>query len=233
MKAPTVEGKHSLKAAMARIVYGFFGGFIAVVALLAVLNSSGTLLLTGNAAQYLGGIYLYVQTNLGASLYLFAAVTMGYVHALSKLYHLLGEESPEVDVVVSTEERVDLAVSLFFGIGVLWTAIGMRDALVTALGDMDATAAAAQGAWEILRRLVDGGILIALTTTIIGGFGGFAMRLFKVFLVGSRMKRFYENEAKDYEDEVVYRLTRIADLLESNQAGVAGNKSHVVDGAVE
>jgi len=61
-----------------------------------------------------------------------------------------------------------ISATLFFGVGVVWTAIGMRSALLSALGGLDQSAAAELGAFEILRRLVDGGILLALSTTIVG-----------------------------------------------------------------
>ena len=62
---------------------------------------------------------------------------------------------------------------LFFGIGVIWTAIGMRSALIVGLSDLDSAMAAQLGSFEILRRLIQGGILLALSTTIFGAVGGY------------------------------------------------------------
>ena len=68
-------------------------------------------------------------------------------------------------------------------LALFWTAIGMRSALVYALGDPETTAA--DGAFNLLRNLVDGGILIALSTTIFGGVGGYLMRVSKTVFVGN------------------------------------------------
>ena len=52
--------------------------------------------------------------------------------------------------------EVDIWINLFFGIGVIWTAIGMRGALLEGLGDLNSQSAARLGAFSILQRLVDG-----------------------------------------------------------------------------
>ena len=86
----------------------------------------------------------------------------------------------------------DVWTSVFFGVGVIWTAIGMRGALVQALaGDADPG-----GGVEVLERMVDGGILLALSTTIFGGVGGYLMRVWKTLTVGSELKRYYEREQR-------------------------------------
>jgi hypothetical protein len=84
--------------------------------------------------------------------------------------------------------------SLFFGIGVIWTAIGMRSALIHGLGDPGA--ATAGDAARVLERLVDGGILLALSTTIFGGIGGYLMRVAKVLTVGTDLRRYYDRTAR-------------------------------------
>lgn len=83
---------------------------------------------------------------------------------------------------------------LFFGTGVIWTAIGMRGALLFALGDVDATIQ--QGAFAVLKRMVDGGILLALSTTIFGGIGGYLMRVCKSILLGAALQEQYDRAAR-------------------------------------
>ena len=97
-----------------------------------------------------------------------------------------------VDAVAQHDHLTDVWTSLFFGVGVIWTAIGMRGALVQAL----APASPPGGGVEVLERMVDGGILLALSTTIFGGVGGYLMRVWKTLAVGAMLKRYYEREQR-------------------------------------
>ena len=107
-----------------------------------------------------------LQRNLQGSVIPFALVLAVYVSQLQRLQLLLREPQPVLDKVVRHEQLLDLSANLFFGIGVIWTAIGMRGALIHGLGAPVVSATA--GAFTVLQRLVDGGILLALSTTIVG-----------------------------------------------------------------
>jgi hypothetical protein len=50
-------------------------------------------------------------------------------------------------------------------------------------------------ALAVLQRLVDGGILLALSTTIVGGIGGYLMRTLKSLLLGARLNALYLRES--------------------------------------
>ena len=76
----------------------------------------------------------------------------------------------------------------------IWTAIGMRSALIFALGEPDS--AVQDGAFAVLQRLVDGGILLALSTTIFGGIGGYLMRVYKSIALGARLQQRYDAAAR-------------------------------------
>ena len=133
----------------------------------------------------------WVWRNLGWSLPVFAAVLALYVHSLDRLRSALRQAAPP-DEVSQADHLTDVWTSLFFGVGVIWTAIGMRGALVQALG-----APAGSGAGvEVLQRMVDGGILLALSTTIFGGIGGYCMRAWKAVVVGGDLKRYYDADAR-------------------------------------
>lgn len=88
-------------------------------------------------------------------------------------------------------QRASLLAACFFGVGVIFTAVGMRSALVGSLGQMDASQASEIGAYGILQRLIDGGILEALTTTIIGGAGGYLMRVSTLLMIGHPIQRLH------------------------------------------
>ena len=105
-------------------------------------------------------------------------------------------------VVNRTGLRAGVVVS-----GVIWTAVGMRSALQSALGDPDG--ALTDTASNVLRKLVDGGILLALTTTIVGGVGGYLMRLGKTVLVGAGLQDFYEETNRREMRELITATERI------------------------
>jgi hypothetical protein len=133
----------------------------------------------------------WARRNLGLSVLPFA-VTLGlYLHSLGTLARKLDQGAPQNEVG-QLEHLTDVWTSLFFGIGVIWTAIGMRSALLYAIGDP--AVAAEAGAFAVLTRLVDGGILTALTTTIVGGIGGYLMRVIKSSYLGNRLSHYYEQQ---------------------------------------
>ena len=75
--------------------------------------------------------------------------------------------------------------------------------------------AAQSGAFAVLGRLVDGGILTALTTTIVGGVGGYLMRVLKSSYLGTRLSRYYEEQEQRH-------AARVEDLLRDIRASLAG-----------
>jgi hypothetical protein len=152
----------------------------------------------------------WTRRNLGLSVLPFAVVLVLYLHNLRALQHRLADNRPQEEIA-QLEHLIDVWTSLFFGIGVIWTAIGMRSALLYALGDP--ATAAESGAYTILQRLVDGGILTALTTTIVGGIGGYLMRVVKSSWLGTRLSRYYE--AQD-----LHHAARVEQLLRDIHASI-------------
>jgi hypothetical protein len=128
---------------------------------------------------------------------------------LTRLNRLLDDLSAGFPQIVELDQLLDVWIHLFVGIGVIWTAVGMRSALQAALGDPGE--ALVDTAGSVLQKLVDGGILLALTTTIVGGVGGYLMRLGKTMTVGARLNGFYDaNNRREINEliEVTRRLDR-------------------------
>ena len=171
-------------------------------------------LLDGDAAEW-------VLMNLGHSVWLFASVLVLYTLHLRRLTRLL-RSAPAERQVAALDQLIDVWTQLFIGIGVIWTAIGMRSALQAAIGDP--SAALGDSAGNVLQRLVDGGILLALTTTIVGGIGGYLMRLGKTVLAGALLHEFYESVARADSLALLEKLTRIETIL-SDQATNRGEPS--------
>ena len=72
--------------------------------------------------------------------------------------------------------------------------------------------------------MIDGGILLALSTTIVGGVGGYLMRVYKTMVVGSELTRRYDEAARADTSEMRDSLKRIERHL-GDQADGAGDAS--------
>lgn len=167
------------------LIVGIVGG--SVLALFALGYGAGSL--TDPDGVGIGGAGAWLTANLGGSTWLFLAVLAAYGVHLGRLHDLL-EAEPSLREVAQLDQLIDVWIHLFIGIGVVWTAIGMRSALQAALGDTHA--AMNDTAGDVLERLVDGGILLALSTTIVGAVGGYLMRLGKSLYLGAALQAFYE-----------------------------------------
>ncbi|MCZ6711010.1 MAG: hypothetical protein O7B25_11660 [Gammaproteobacteria bacterium] len=153
----------------------------------------------------------WLDVNLGYSVWLFGVVLTLYVLNLRRLSQLLGDE-PSLKQIVELDQLSDVWIHLFVGIGVIWTAIGMRSALQAALGDPGQ--ALVDTAGSVLQKLVDGGILLALTTTIVGGVGGYLMRLAKTMMVGASLQDYYDQIGRFDTRELLRSTQRIEAHLE-------------------
>lgn len=154
------------------------------------------------------GLVQWIALNLGHSVWLFALVLVLYVMNLERLSRSL-ETHPEASEVVELDQLSDVWINLFIGIGVIWTAVGMRAALQAALGD----SSSGDSPEMVLRNLVDGGILLALTTTIVGAVGGYLMRLIKTLRVGARLAAVYEAQQARQLDALINATQRIEQRL--------------------
>jgi len=198
---------------MAAYLKGALVGMVSALVLLYLLNITGFIAVSAMGGFSLVPFLQWCYSNLGLSVIPFSAIGLAYGIYLKKFLSFLKIENPEAKAVFALEEKIDLLINIFFGVGVIWTAIGMRNALLASLGNMDAETAAQKGAFYILTQLVEGGILLSLSTTIAGGVGGYVMRLVKAWGAGSLMNAFMDRQADEQSREVLDRLDRIAGLL--------------------
>ncbi len=169
---------------------------------------------------FTGGGWLVDSVNLiisylGHSMLFFIPVFLGYCFFFARLKACLARYEADPENFDQAEDvrfyngGMELFITLFFAIGVLFTAWGMQNALVSALGNVSKAQAGEMGAWGILKRLVDNGILVALWTTIVGGAGGYLMRLVKYIFVGKALIR-YTSRVQDAERKDFFeKLTSI------------------------
>ena len=196
---------------------GFFSGALGVLligaALIYMLNMSEVVSISVLKIPSVQHALGWTYDNLRLSVIPFFLTALCFAGSLMRLRRLLSDPAASADKVAQTEHLVDIWINLFFGIGVIWTAIGMRGALLEGLGDLNSQSAARLGAFSILQRLVDGGILLALSTTIFGAVGGYALRLIKSLTVGTRIKAYYNRLALQQAESVQHVLQSIDDRL--------------------
>ncbi len=202
---------------MKPILTGSILGALLTMIMLYLLNMSGMVVVTGPPGSWIKNMLHWSYANLGLSIIPFTIVAVTYALQLSRLRDLLSHNDPAAEEVEDAESKLSLMIGVFIGIGVIWTAIGMRSALLHSLNGMDAQTAAARGSWYILTRMVDGGILLALSTTIFGGIGGFCMRIIKSWSIGSELSRFYQQNYSRPAVEARRLLEEIRDRLDRQQ----------------
>jgi len=200
---------------------GFSGGFITgalgalflAIVLLYVLNMSEVLAISMLDVPSVQRLLSWAYENLRLSVVPFFLTLVFYTGALWRLKHYLRDHGISAEKIAQADHLVDIWINLFFGIGVIWTAIGMRGALLEGLGNLNAHSAAKLGAFSILQRLVDGGILLALSTTIVGAVGGYLLRLVKSLTVGTQVRAYYNRLANQQADAVNAVLKSIDEQL--------------------
>jgi hypothetical protein len=186
------------------------------VALLQALFLADVIVPTREAAEALA---LWTAENLGWSAPLFAMLSAVYCVTLAVLGRRLARGAP-AEHVAQLDHLAELWINLFFGIGVIWTAIGMRGALLYALGDPESLAR--DGAFTVLERMVDGGILLALSTTILGGAGGYLLRTLKAAALGGALRDCYAAAARHEGRAIVRSLRDIETRLDAHAVRPAG-----------
>jgi hypothetical protein len=130
---------------------------------------------------------LTLYRHLEFSLVPFALLFVLYFYLIVALRRLLKDQRTPLYKLTFRDRLLNLTISSFFGVGVICTAVGIESALFQALAGFNPTVPSAdQSPWSLLERLVNGGLVLALSTTIFGGVCGYGLRLLKVMLVGSR-----------------------------------------------
>jgi len=192
------------------LLAGALGTLLGGAALLYTLARLNVIRLQDTVISAPGDWLAWAYTNLGSSIPVFAGLLLAFFVTLGRLRRSLDDDKP-VDRIVQLDQLTEIWTTLFFGTGVIWTAIGMRSALIFALGDRDV--ALQEGAFAMLERMIDGGILLALSTTIFGGIGGYLMRVYKTVTLGSRLQQRYDRAARADTSEMRESLQRIEQHL--------------------
>ena len=193
------------------LLVGVLIGLVSGFAVVLILVMTGAMDIFSNIPNIIDALK-WIYINLRLTVVVFPIVLIFFFYFLKKLNQALDEQEPSADRISHLNSLVNIFISLFFGVGVIWTAVGMRDALIEAIGNLDEKKAAAMGAWKILSRLVEGGILMALSTTIVGGVGGYLMRIYKTVRVGQKLNKVLGGRS-DHADRILTSLEEIRDSL--------------------
>jgi len=199
------------------LLAGALGTLLGGAALLYTLARLNVIRLHDTVISAPGDWLAWAYTNLGSSIPVFAGLLLAFFVTLGRLGRSLDDDKP-VDRIVQLDQLTEIWTTLFFGTGVIWTAIGMRSALIFALGDRDV--ALQEGAFAMLERMIDGGILLALSTTIFGGIGGYLMRVYKTVTLGSRLQQRYDRAARADTSEMRESLQRIEQHLGHRRSAI-------------
>ena len=188
--------------------WGFVSGLICGTALMviALVAAEQQAFPYAQAVTQTASVWSWITLNLGHSFWLFSLVLLLYAVNIGQLHRLLIVD-PNSRRITQLDQLSDVWMHLFVGIGVIWTAVGMRSALQAALGD--SPVAIVDSADAVLRKLVDGGILLALTTTIVGGIGGYLMRLVKTVLLGTRLQELFDRQQRSDVQALLEATQRI------------------------
>jgi hypothetical protein len=212
---------HPATVFSAGFIAGALGVLVIGAAVLYMLNMSEFVAISVLKIPSVQSLLKWTYENLRLSIIPFFLTLLLYAGSLIRLKRYLKDQRTAMEKIAQSEHLVDIWINLFFGIGVIWTAIGMRGALLDGIGDLTAQSAAQLGAFMILKRLVDGGILLALSTTIFGAVGGYLLRLIKSLTVGTQVKAYYNQLAEQQADSVHNALqsidTRLGRLVEFSE----------------
>jgi len=189
---------HGIFVVALLLVVGFYTGFITFI----------------NRFPNLSSNFNFIYGALGSSIIFFILDMWIYFISLLRLKKYLSESDY---IRAGYWQKInDLSISVFFGIGVIYTAIGMQGALSESLSGLDEETAKGLGPWGVLRRMVDGGLILALMTTIVGGIGGYSMRILKLVFLGKRMEEIRQEGLSKYEEKVIGLLEEIRDSRQQN-----------------
>ena len=161
---------------------------------------SGFLTIT-STASWLIDPAAFAYRHLRLSIVPFSILFLLYFWLMSRLKDLLKKKETPLSRLTFYDRLLNATIATFFGVGVIWTAIGMETALMQTLNGLgqDAEAVAKAGAWGLLEKLVNGGLLLALSTTVFGGICGYLLRLLKIIMIGNQWDRLILQENEVHE----------------------------------
>lgn len=183
-----------------RSVLGIFFLSLCWCALFLSLGVFAGWLTISASAPWLINPAAFLYRHLRLSIVPFGCLFLLYVYLVSRIRRYLRRDETKLSELTYYDRLLNTTISTFFGVGVIWTAVGMESVLMQALNGVNQgqETAVALSAWALLERLVNGGLLLALSTTVFGGVCGYVLRLLKIVLLGKGWDRFVLQESGEY-----------------------------------
>lgn len=166
------------------------------VLLIYALNQLGYIQIAQPLPQWLMNPFGFIYRHLRGSIIPFIMLLLIYFYLIVKIRTILYGSNPKLSNLTYYDRMLNITIASFFGVGVIWTAVGIEGALVNAMGGFQSNPSAGEAggqlsAFDIMDRLVNGGMLIALSTTIVGGGLGYLLRWTKILLIGPGWDAFF------------------------------------------
>lgn len=163
-------------------------------------------------------LWHWVNVNLGFSVFFFVGLLMLWLGLFTRLNHHLTTHS-SAEVVQHAVQKLDLTVNLFIAVGVIFTAIGLRDCLISTLGGIGGglgeQSSTDISAFEMMGALINNGLLVALTSTIIGAIGGYLLKAAKSWCLGAKINAYNVHLQQSAQAEVEQKHQQVVDLLDA------------------
>ncbi len=136
--------------------------------------------------------------HLRLSIIPFTILAVFYFIVILKMRSKVRSQDIAISELTFLDRLLNVIISSFFGVGIIWTAIGMETALMNALDGMTAPGSPGSdiSALGLLDKLVNGGLLLALSTTVFGGACGYLLRIFKIMYIGKKWDQVLLEEGK-------------------------------------
>ena len=139
--------------------------------------------------------------HLRSSIIPFSILLILYMVFILKMRIKISAPDAKLSEVTFLDRLLNVIISAFFGVGIIWTAIGMETALMHALDGMTNPEGLSSNvsALGLLDKLVNGGLLLALSTTVFGGACGYMLRIFKIIYIGRKWDQMLLEEGTQNE----------------------------------
>ena len=168
------------------------------LALALVIGNMNGMLVFSDSTPWLKDPMSFLYQHLRYSVIPFGYLLLQYTYLIYRISQLIRQENTKLAQLTYYDRLLNATLGAFFGVGVIWTAVGMESALMQALGTIGqgSNMAPSLSAWQMLERLVNGGLLLALSTTVFGGVCGYILRILKIVLLGNEWDRFILQEVE-------------------------------------
>jgi hypothetical protein len=134
MTVPSDRNAHRMKKFISGLTLGAFTALAGGTAAVYVLNMTQVVAVSIVSVPDIHQTLAWAYDNLRLSVIPFFLVLMIFCRDLVILRRQLAQSTISLTAICQRESLIDMWIKIFFGIGVIWTAIGLRNALLEGVG---------------------------------------------------------------------------------------------------